>query len=282
MNGLLIFVKAPEPGRVKSRLAKDLGTKDLGAERAAELYRCFGLDWLARLVHLAQTYPDPISLRLVYSPADAGPAIATWLAPILTAHPAITQHPQRPGDLGDRLDGAFQDAFAAGITRAIAVGSDSPDAPTTALATGFTALSDLPSDLHTNPHANSHTNPHANSHTNPHANPHTDCVLAPATDGGYWAIGFRSDRYCPQVFAPMVWSVPTVAQKTRDRLRAAGRSVQELAMWSDVDDLAGLQALAMRLRSGMVQLPRTAACLAAMGEHGSRILTNVKSNVKSG
>lgn len=241
LNGLLIFVKAPEPGRVKSRLAQDLG-----AAQAADLYRCFGLDWLARLAQLAQTHPDPIALRLLYSPVDAAPAIATWLAPILTAHPAITLHPQRTGDLGDRLDGAFQDAFAAGITRAIAVGSDSPDAPTAALAAGFAALAQPP----------------IQAQNESPIQPPIDCVLAPATDGGYWAIGFRGDRYVPEIFAPMAWSVPTVAQETRDRLRAAGRSCQELATWSDVDDLASLRALAARLRSGAVPLPRTVAWLA--------------------
>lgn len=259
MNGLLIFVKAPEPGRVKSRLAQDLG-----AEQAANLYRCFGLDWLERLAQFAQVQPDPIALRLVYSPVDAAPAIATWLAPILTAHPTLTLHPQRTGDLGDRLDGAFQDAFAAGITRAIAVGSDSPDAPTAALAAGFSALTSPPS-LPLAP-------PLDPPQTWTQTWTQIDCVLAPATDGGYWAIGFRGDRYVPEIFAPMVWSVPTVAQETRDRLRAAGRSCQELATWSDVDDFASLRALAARLRSGVVQLPRTTACLAALGESGLGIL----------
>ncbi len=278
MNGLLIFVKAPEPGRVKSRLAQDLRVNhtadhtadhaadhtadhaaDHAADDAAALYRCFGLDWLARLAQLAQTHPEPIALRLLYSPVDAAPAITTWLAPILASHPAITLHPQRTGDLGDRLDGAFQDAFAAGITRAIAVGSDSPDAPTAALAAGFAALTPPPISTQ-----------HESS-----TQPPSDCVLAPATDGGYWAIGFRGDRYVPAIFAPMAWSVPTVAQETRDRLRAAGRSCQELATWSDVDDLASLRALAARLRSGAVPLPHTTAWLAAIGERELGILAEV-------
>ncbi|MEM9137213.1 MAG: hypothetical protein AAGB01_07680, partial [Cyanobacteria bacterium P01_F01_bin.42] len=43
-TGLIVFVKAPAPGKVKTRLGKSIGLA-----QSCELYRCFGLDFLKRM-----------------------------------------------------------------------------------------------------------------------------------------------------------------------------------------------------------------------------------------
>jgi rSAM/selenodomain-associated transferase 1 len=71
-----------------------------------------------------------------------------------------------------------------------------------------------------------------------------DVVLIPAEDGGYVLIGMR--RFVPQAFDNIRWSSPEVMAQTRERLRQAQASWQELpALW-DVDEPADwlrLQAL---------------------------------------
>jgi len=108
---LLVFLKAPRPGQVKTRLAADIG-----ADEAARVYR-----GLAERV-LAQTSPeraDSYQRVLFFAPADAQAEIAAWL-------PGETLVAQDPGDLGRRMEAAFALAFARGATRAALIGTDVP------------------------------------------------------------------------------------------------------------------------------------------------------------
>jgi rSAM/selenodomain-associated transferase 1 len=108
---LLVFLKAPRPGQVKTRLAAEVG-----GEAAARLYRA-----LAERV-LAQTAPlaDDAYRRVVFfAPADARDEVAAWL-------PGETLVAQEDSDLGQRMDAAFAAAFARGASRAVLVGSDVP------------------------------------------------------------------------------------------------------------------------------------------------------------
>jgi uncharacterized protein len=107
---LLVFVKAPRPGAVKTRLAVEVG--DVAA---AALYRS-----MAERV-LEQTSPrDQEYARLVcFWPPDARAELAAWL-------PAETLVEQQGADLGARMDAAFAEAFARGATRVALIGTDVP------------------------------------------------------------------------------------------------------------------------------------------------------------
>ncbi len=107
---LLVFVKRPRAGEVKTRLGRDLGPED-----AAELYRA-----MAEQV-LAATAPAPggYAREVWFAPAGAARDIAAWL-------PGETRRAQAGGDLGRRMDGAFASAFARGATRAVLIGTDAP------------------------------------------------------------------------------------------------------------------------------------------------------------
>lgn len=106
---LIIFIKAPRPGSVKTRLAKSIGPKEACAayQRLAETL----FDNLAEL-------PD---IELRHAPDDAAKEIELWL------RPGWTIAPQGSGDLGDRLKNAFASAFHDGCNKVAIIGSDCPD-----------------------------------------------------------------------------------------------------------------------------------------------------------
>lgn len=118
---ILVFVKVPGTGPVKSRLARTVGET-----HATALYCCFVADWLDRLSHL------PADRLVFYTPASAD--VVAWLGS------QGQYYPQAEGDLGQRMAAAFQTAFQQGYQRSLVVGSDSPDLPLETLQEGFAAL----------------------------------------------------------------------------------------------------------------------------------------------
>jgi rSAM/selenodomain-associated transferase 1 len=118
---LLVFVKAPRPGGVKTRLAGALGP-----ELAARLYRAMA----ERVVQ--RTAGEDDARVFFYSPADAGAEVEAWLGGLAV--------PQARGDLGARMAAAFQWAFDRGAARAVLVGTDVPDLAREDVRAAFTAL----------------------------------------------------------------------------------------------------------------------------------------------
>ncbi len=106
---LIVFVKAPRPGQVKTRLAETLG-----AEAACAAYRRLVETQLQQLSSLPE-------VELRFAPDDAVAEIQPWLRPSWRARP------QGDGDLGRRLRSAFAEAFAAGNKAVVIVGSDCPE-----------------------------------------------------------------------------------------------------------------------------------------------------------
>lgn len=120
---LLVFMKSPRPGFVKTRLAERLG-----AEPACEVYRNLTAGLLRRL----QDYPN-IEIRI--SPDDAVSSHSDWLL-----RDCWRCQGQGEGDLGRRLTRAFGKSFAAGRRKVMAIGSDCPYVETTHLRDGFERL----------------------------------------------------------------------------------------------------------------------------------------------
>ena len=61
----------------------------------------------------------------------------------------------------------------------------------------------------------------------------TDAAIIPAEDGGYALIGLRAPT--PALFSEMHWSVPSVMEETRRRLRGLGMTWQEPVTLWDLD-----------------------------------------------
>lgn len=109
-NALIYFVKYPEPGKVKTRLAKTIGN-----EAAARAYQSLaeGNFLVAKSLNSAA-----VQTNVVFDPEEKEKEIRNWLPG------AADYWPQNGVDLGERLALAFQQAFDEGAKSAIALGSD--------------------------------------------------------------------------------------------------------------------------------------------------------------
>lgn len=121
----MLFARAPEPGRSKTRLASALG-----AEGASRLYEALLADTLDRL----RAAGVPLEIHA----AGAGDA-REWFR---DRYPDLPVRRQEGQGLGDRLEAGFQRAFRSGVTRAVAVGSDHPTLPGEYLARALRSLED--------------------------------------------------------------------------------------------------------------------------------------------
>ena len=109
----VLFVKNPQPGKVKTRL-----TSHCTPEEAAELYRAFVLD----SVHLLRISAAGRKV-VAFAPADAGNDLAQLAGQgvELVAQPEL--------DLGQRMDWVMRWCFGQGGERVLIFGSDSPSLP---------------------------------------------------------------------------------------------------------------------------------------------------------
>lgn len=124
-NVLTIFVKYPQEGFVKTRLAREIGK-----ENANELYRLFVETILARI-------KDKNFTRVIfYAPISKRNEIKRWLGDDLVLYP------QRGKDLGKRLSNAFNYSFKSGAKRAVVIGTDSPTLNKKLILDAFKKLKD--------------------------------------------------------------------------------------------------------------------------------------------
>ncbi|HEX7534863.1 MAG TPA: TIGR04282 family arsenosugar biosynthesis glycosyltransferase [Syntrophales bacterium] len=120
---LVMFVRFPEQGQVKSRLAKDIGE-----EAATNLYRCFVGDLLERFSK------DPYRLLIAFHPAEKEHEMREMLGD------EFSYIPQTGDDLGERMKLAFLRCFSEGARSVVLIGSDIPDLPARIVDEAFCAL----------------------------------------------------------------------------------------------------------------------------------------------
>ena len=200
---VLVFARAPVPGEVKTRLIPALGEA-----RAAALHRKLVLQCL-RAARDSRLGP----VELWCAPGADDPFFRECGQRF-----GASLHAQGSGDLGARMQGAFESALARS-RRAILVGSDVPALSPRYLRDADRALAEG-----------------------------KDAVLGPAEDGGYVLIGLS--RVDSRLFGGIPWGSADVLAETRRRVAALGWRSQELpALW-DLDrpeDLARLPR-AMRVQ----------------------------------
>ena len=120
---VLLFIKAPEKGKVKSRLSKAIG-KDC----ALDIYKGLVLDTLKKLKS------GKYFLRLCFYPAGSGPIVKEWLGSV------YSYSPQHGNDLGERMKNAMAQAFSDGMEKVLVIGSDIPDLTVPIIHEAFKAL----------------------------------------------------------------------------------------------------------------------------------------------
>jgi rSAM/selenodomain-associated transferase 1 len=123
---VIVFVRAPEPGRVKTRLAASIG-----AAAALAIYTRLAEATVREALALAA---EGVQVRVHYTPADAEPHVRAWLGdgPLLLR--------QSDGDLGRRMRDAFDRAFADGHRQVLIIGSDLPEMSAGLLRRAFEQL----------------------------------------------------------------------------------------------------------------------------------------------
>ncbi len=126
---VVVFAKAPTPGRVKTRLAADLGD-----EAAAELYRCFMADIADMVAAFGAESAQSASAVLAYS----GDADHEGFSPFRAAEFDFID--QGKGGLGERLTRVTTRCFDEGAERVLIIGTDSPTLSGRHLAGAVAAL----------------------------------------------------------------------------------------------------------------------------------------------
>jgi len=201
---LVVMLKCPEPGKVKTRLVPPLTEGE-----AARLYRCFIEDTLLRLQPLALS--DDPATRLTIYVAFAPPERRAAVAAIVPAGTPLI--PQQGRDLGERLHRVFSEALRGGAARVVVIGSDSPDIPLASIREAVSLLRTRRERV----------------------------VLGPSEDGGYYLIAMA--RAYGEPFESISWGGEAVMAETLERCQRAGIEVALLPRWRDVDRVEDLEPL---------------------------------------
>ena len=227
---LAVMTKAPQAGRVKTRLIPPLTP-----EEAAELNKCFLRDTAAaisiacscrvacppkpRWRRMADAYASHSEAATaargiaVYTPVGAESAYSD----ILPADFCLL--PQRGDKFGERLYLAVQNLFKCGFDSVCLIDSDSPTVPPENFGEAVQLLSTSEDRV----------------------------VLGPSEDGGYYLIGVKKPH--GHLFEQIDWSTERVFNQTIQRATEVGLEVTLLPTGYDVDDAAGLRRLCDELLS---------------------------------
>ena len=106
---VIVFLRAPELGKVKTRLAATLG-----AESALAIHR--------HLLELTLATLSPLRKVTLRVTPDAAAESVSW-----PVQPGWTVLPQGEGDLGERLERAVAESFAVDSRPVVIVGCDCPE-----------------------------------------------------------------------------------------------------------------------------------------------------------
>ena len=214
----LIFVRAPQIGKVKTRLCGFLDK-----ETVLGLYKNFAED----VIETVQSQADHI--RICFYPFNQKALVAGWLGNV------FEYVPQKGKNLGERMETAFLKAFSDQFTHVILVGSDIPDLPESIIKEAFVHLDD------------------------------GKAVIGPASDGGYYLVGFRKDMFLPQIFENIPWGTNRVFKNTLTALKKFHQSVHILPEWRDIDEYDDLLDFISKCKSGNAAASNTVRYLQKSG-----------------
>ena len=228
---LILFLKNPTTGRVKTRLAAGIG-----AEAARQAYTAMVEDLLEGLRGISEMivpFVDPAGAEEPAHPVDSGeesagaaPGGSTQVGFVGADFPWLHRFDQAPqrqrgAELGRRMAHAFEDLWERypGCDRAVLIGSDIPTIDADLIRAYMIQLRSL------------------------------SLVLGPSADGGYYLIGFQRNRYTAELFQGLSWSTDRVLDQTRKRAEALGMDCYLGRTLNDIDNLEDLQETLQNNRS---------------------------------
>ncbi len=171
----------------------------LGAEGAADLQKQMTEHTLERMRPLTE---KGMEVQILFDGAEDGEMVQ-WLGG------GFALAPQGEGDLGERMRLAFSGCFETGVERVVIIGTDCP-------SLGAEDVEEAVDLLEEN-----------------------TLVLGPATDGGYYLIGIRSDApgwLYELVFENIPWGTDQVFNATVNALAETGLDLGLLDEKADVDE----------------------------------------------
>lgn len=209
---IILLVKYPQPGQVKTRLARTLGN-----EAAVSIYR----QLVVRLIRMLRRVSVE-ELRVCYDPAVKHKEIEDWLRPIWQdagkelvsdkkcgTEATLIFRPQCEGDLGARLKLAFsqvlQENEQAGTSelQVLAIGSDCIEIDEQTFEMTWKALETK------------------------------DVVFGPTPDGGYYLVGMKT--FYPDLFENIPWSTEKTLEASLQRVRELNLKADMLDEKHDID-----------------------------------------------
>ncbi|HVF96002.1 MAG TPA: TIGR04282 family arsenosugar biosynthesis glycosyltransferase [Flavisolibacter sp.] len=184
-KALIIFVRKPERGKVKTRLAASLGD-----EAALLIYK--------KLLQHTLEITSPVD-------ADKGVFYAGEIEENdMWQSERYFKQQQAGGDLGDRMNAAFETVFRMGYHQVCIIGSDCYQLTPEIIADAFQALEK------------------------------NDLVIGPAYDGGYYLLGMK--QLHSSLFQNKQWSTGSVCADTLLTAAHQKLTVAKLSTLHDVDE----------------------------------------------
>ena len=202
-NVLIVFLKYPEPGKVKTRLAKALGDG-----KACAIYKLLAESVIKNVAPKnLKTYDG----HIFFTPADKENEIKNWLKSISDNERAfhIQYSPQKGNTLGERMSNAFQQTLQRkDCKRCIIIGTDCPEIDATLIENAFDILKEK------------------------------NVVIGPCKDGGYYLLGMS--RPASDLFVDIDWSTDRVFEQTMEKIRKNNLSYGILKSLVDIDTIEDL------------------------------------------
>lgn len=184
-QALLIFIRNPVLGKVKTRLAKTMGD-----DKALFIY-----NQLLSHTHLV-TRNLTCDKFLYYS--DWVEQNDSW------ENDRFQKKIQHPGDLGERMAGAFHELFKEGYKKLLIIGSDCMELNEQIISNAFEILNN------------------------------NEVVIGPSSDGGYYLLGMTA--FFPELFLNKQWGSSTVLEDTLKDLSMSKTGVGKLVTLNDIDE----------------------------------------------
>jgi len=238
-----LMIKYPEPGRVKTRLARDIGNS-----RAAEICRQLAVQILKQTDPVSfrrhpvqcptlkkggwgdlnenslcrEISPTPsLPKRGISENCSRGEATPVAYRRIIFYDPPERLHDfelwlpgnqfilQQGDDVGERMDNAIRELLACGAEKAVLTGADIPDLSAEIISDAFALLDDA------------------------------EIVIGPAKDGGYYLIGMKEPH--GEIFRGIPWSTERVFEQTVCKIKELQLRVNYTITLSDIDRFEDLR-----------------------------------------